>query len=214
MDSVLQAYAVTLAGVVLAQASPGPNMMAVASTGLSQGRRMALFAVAGVATGMFVWAAMAALGLGAFFEAYPGSLLALKLLGGAYLGWMGWRGLKACWRNEAVSVSASARRVSAAGAWSRGLGVILTNPKAALMWSAVATYLYGAGLEPVQVLAFGPLAGCTALLIYGTYAIAFSSQAAIRGYARFSRWFEAAFGLAFTALGGRLVLDGVRGLRG
>ena len=204
----------TLAGVVLAQASPGPNMMAVASTGLSQGRRAALFAVAGVASGMFVWAAMAALGLGAFFEAYPHSLTVLRLAGGAYLGWMGWKGLRACWRNAPVSVSGDARRVSPAGAWGRGLGVILTNPKAALMWSAVATYLYGAGLEPLEVLAFGPFAACTALVIYGAYAVAFSSEAAVRGYGRFSRWIEAAFGLAFTALGGRLLVDGMRGLRG
>ncbi|MEO0637079.1 MAG: LysE family transporter [Pseudomonadota bacterium] len=213
MDPILNAYILTLGGVVLAQASPGPNLMAVASTGLAQGRSRALCVVLGVASGMFIWAAGAALGLGAFFTAYPVSLVILKLLGGGYLLWLGLKALRAFWKNEAVSISASKRQLSHGGAVRRGLAVILTNPKAALMWSAVATYLYGAGLSPVQVLAFGPLAAVTALLIYGTYGLLFSSQVAVSGYARFARWFEAAFGLAFAALGGRLLLDGVRAIR-
>ncbi|MEN0088446.1 MAG: LysE family transporter [Pseudomonadota bacterium] len=214
MDAVMNAYILTLAGVALAQASPGPNLMAVASTGLAQGRSSALCVVAGVALGMLMWVVVAALGLSTFFTAYPVSLIALKLLGGGYLLWLGFKALRAFWRNEPVSISASKRELTHAGAVRRGLAVILTNPKAALMWSAVATYLYGAGLSPVQVVAFGPMAAVTALLIYGTYGLLFSSRAAVSGYTRFARWFEAAFGLAFAALGGRLLLDGVRAIRG
>ncbi|MEM1366199.1 MAG: LysE family transporter, partial [Pseudomonadota bacterium] len=166
MDLILNAYIFTLGGVMLAQASPGPNLMAVASTGLAQGCSRALCVVAGIATGMFIWAAGAALGLGAFFTAYPVSLVVLKLLGGGYLLWLGIKALRAFWRNEPVSISASKRKLTHFGAVRRGLAVILTNPKAALMWSAVATYLYGAGLSPVQVVAFGPMAAATALLIY------------------------------------------------
>jgi threonine/homoserine/homoserine lactone efflux protein len=40
-------------GVVLAQVSPGPNMMAVSSIALGAGRRAGLLTAAGVASGVF-----------------------------------------------------------------------------------------------------------------------------------------------------------------
>jgi threonine/homoserine/homoserine lactone efflux protein len=210
---LLQIYAVTLAGVALAQASPGPNMMAVASTGLAQGKRFSLGVVGGVATGMLIWAVAAALGLALFFEAFPSALIGLRFVGGAYLLWLGFKAIRAFFQNKAVSIAPSKRQLTFAGSWMRGLAVILTNPKAALMWSAVATYLYGQNLEAWQVVVFGPMAAITAILIYGSYAMLFSSQIAIRSYARFTRWFEAGFGAAFALFGGRLIFDGLVALR-
>ena len=74
---MLVAYALTWLGVVAAQASPGPNLAAVASVALAQGRRPALFVVTGIASGMLVWSLATALGLGALIEAFPASLLLL-----------------------------------------------------------------------------------------------------------------------------------------
>ncbi len=53
---MLDIFFPALLGVIAAQASPGPNFLAVASIGLSQGRRCALFAASGVATGVYIWA--------------------------------------------------------------------------------------------------------------------------------------------------------------
>jgi threonine efflux protein len=91
--------------------------------------------------------------------------------------------------------------------------VILTNPKAALMWTAVGTFLFGSGLSALQVVAFGPVAALSAIAIYGAYGLLFSSGFAVKTYSRFARWFELAFGSAFGALGGKLLWDGVRELR-
>ena len=52
---MLTIYLVTLLGVIAAQVSPGPNLVAVASVALAQGRQAALFVVTGVASGMLVW---------------------------------------------------------------------------------------------------------------------------------------------------------------
>ena len=85
---ILETFAVTWIGVVAAQASPGPNLAAVASIALGDGRRPALFAVLGIGIGMLVWAVSAALGLSAILEAFPLSLVLLRLVGGAYLIWL------------------------------------------------------------------------------------------------------------------------------
>ena len=62
-------------------------------------------------------------------------------------------------------------------------------------------------------LVFGPLVAISALLIYGGYGLLFSSRIAGHLYERFARAIEFVFGAAFGALGGVLVLAGIRALR-
>ena len=213
---MFEAYLAALVGVMLAQAAPGPNFLAVVSAALGQGRRAALWTVLGVATGMLIWAAAVAFGLAVLLALYPVLLVAMKIVGGGYLLFMGWHALMAAWRGGAVSVKADRKRFSDGAAWRRGLLVVITNPKAALMWSAVGAFLFGSGLTGWQVAAFGPFAAISAVLIYGTYGLLFSSGLAARTYARISRWIEAALGSVFAALGGTLLLNGLRdaGARG
>lgn len=210
---MLEAYLITLTGVVLAQAAPGPNLLAVASAGLGQGRTAALMTVLGVATGMMIWAAAVAFGLAAVLAVYPKLMTAMKIAGGAYLLWLAVRALLSAWRGGPTGIRAHRSGLSAGAAWRRGLLVVLTNPKAALMWTAVGTFLFGTGLAAWQVVLFGPLAAISAMAVYGSYAVLFSSGFATRGYSRFARWIEVAFGAAFGALGGRLLVDGIREMR-
>ncbi|MCC0014375.1 MAG: LysE family transporter, partial [Rhodobiaceae bacterium] len=60
---MLEAFFAAWLGIVAAQLAPGPNLMAVASTGLGQGRRAALFVALGVAVGSAVWIVVTTLGL-------------------------------------------------------------------------------------------------------------------------------------------------------
>ena len=78
---MLSIYVLTWLGVLAAQISPGPNLVAVASVGLTQGWRPALCVVVGISSGMLFWSAATALGLGALIEAYPMSLILMKFLG-------------------------------------------------------------------------------------------------------------------------------------
>lgn len=211
---MLTIYALSWIGVMAAQLSPGPNMAAVASVGLAQGRRPALFVVLGLATGMQVWSLATVLGLGVLIEAFPQALLALKLLGGGYLLYLGLRAAHAiAKKGGAPSFRPDTVTLSDRQAWLRGLFVLLSNPKAALMWAALASFLFGQGLSAWHVLAFGPLGAFSGLVIYGIYALLFSTGVAMRGYTRFSKAFEAVFACAFGAMGAGLVWSGLRDLR-
>lgn len=211
---MLEAYLITLAGVVAAQASPGPNLFAVASAALGQGRTAGLFVTLGVSTGMLIWAVAIAFGLGALFTTYPLSLTVLKFLGGAYLLWLASRAVRSACRDEPSSISDSGYRRTRVENWKRGVLVVLTNPKAALMWSAVGTVLFAANLETWQVALFGPVGAISGFIIYGSYALLFSTTSSSKVYKRFARWIEAAFGASFGALGSKLVIDGARELKG
>ena len=211
---MIEAYLLTLIGVAAAQAAPGPNLFAIASTALGQGRSPALCVTLGVSTGMMIWAIGIAFGLGALFSAYPVSLILLKFIGGAYLLWLASRALRSAFCGNTSSIAVDVNSRSTVGYWRRGLLVVLTNPKAALMWSAVGTVLFGANLQTWQVALFGPVGAMSAIVIYGSYAILFSTRYASNFYGRFSRWIEVLFGASFGSLGGKLVVDGVRELRG
>jgi len=210
---MLEAYFLTLFGVMAAQASPGPNLIAVASTSLAQGRKAGLHVVAGISSGMLVWSLATAFGLATVLELFPGSLTAMQIIGGAYLLWLACKGIRSAIENEPGSIKASREPLSHRQAYVRGFLVLLTNPKAVMMWAAVATFLFGAGLSSAQVFAFGPIGALTGLVIYGFYAVLFSTDIASRVYGRFARWIEAAFGAVFGLLGGKLVFDGIRELR-
>lgn len=210
---MIEAYLITLLGVVAAQASPGPNLMAVASAGIGQGRRTALMVALGISTGMLIWAVAVSYGLGTLFTTYPRSLIALKIIGGSYLLWLAFRALKSAIANDPAKIVSDKNSQSDLVSWRRGLLVILTNPKAALMWSAVATFLFGSGLDTWQVAWFGPIGAISGLLIYGSYAVLFSTGAATSIYKRYSRWVESVFSAAFALLGGKLLFDGLRALR-
>ena len=188
-------------------------MMAVAGAALKQGRGAALLVVSGIASGTVVWCVGTAFGLGTLFAAFPALLTVLTFVGAAYLFWLAGRSILSAWRGNATGFKANAETLTAWGAWRRGLTVVLLNPKAALMWSAISTFLYGAGAPMTAVLILGPLVAASALLIYGAYGLLFSSRLAGTVYARFSRVIEFIFGAAFGALGALLLLAGVRAMR-
>ena len=129
---MLQSFLLALVGVAAAQASPGPNMFAVIGAALGNGRRAALLVVAGIASGTLVWAAFAALGLGAVFTAVPALLTALKFIGGAYLCYIGFRGLRAVLRGTEATLRPETRTLSDSAAWRRGFFVVMTT--APILW--------------------------------------------------------------------------------
>lgn len=211
---MLEAYLITAVGVALGQVAPGPNLLAVAGVALGQGRRPAVFVAFGVATAIFLWVTITAFGLATLIALYPGLLTAMKLLGGGYLCFLAAKSLLAAWRGGDPAFQASRAALTPVAAWRRGLLVNITNPKSALLWVSVATFLYGSGLSAAQVIGFAPVGFLSAFAIYGTYGLLFSSGLAQRAYARFARGIEALFGAAFGAIGGKLLSDGLRELGG
>jgi threonine/homoserine/homoserine lactone efflux protein len=203
-------YLVTLAGVLLAQIAPGPNLLAVAGAALGQGLRAATFVSLGVATAIFVWVTVTTFGLATLLVIYPPLLIAMKIIGGGYLIFLAAKAFRSALQGKDSSFQAARAPWSPLSAWRRGLLVNLTNPKSALMWGAITTFMFGSGLSTLQVLGFAPIGFASALVVYGTYGVLFSTSLAKGVYARFTRSIELLFGAAFGALGSSLIADGVR----
>jgi threonine/homoserine/homoserine lactone efflux protein len=84
--------------------TPGPTVMLISAYGFKGGFRDALAAIAGTQTGNTLWYVICVTGLGALVTASPLVFHAIKLLGAAYLVFLG---LSALWK-------AGARRSSQA----------------------------------------------------------------------------------------------------
>ena len=199
-------------GIVLAQIAPGPNMLVVASVALGSGRLAGMVTALGVATGVLIWSILFLAGAGALVEAAPWLIILFKIGGGGYLLYLGARALRAA-LGPSRAVSTEKNRVTVRRAYLLGLLVVLTNPKAVMMWIAVAAFVVSQTLGPAATAAVGLGAALSATVIYGVYGVIFSSGPVGRGYARFWRWIEGGFGLLFGATGAMLCLQGLREAR-
>jgi threonine/homoserine/homoserine lactone efflux protein len=124
-------YLVAALGLSL---TPGPNSLLVLTHGALHGHRRTLFTVAGGALGFLALIALSMLGIGALLKTSAGALAVLKLLGGAYLVWLGIQ----LWRAPPVHLQAVVSKADTAGAglFRQGLLTAVSNPKALLFYGA------------------------------------------------------------------------------
>src|SRR6185312_10874207 len=126
----------------------------VLRTALAQGRARAFATGAGIGTGGLIWGIAAATGVSVLLTASHTAYLALRVVGAAYLIWMGGRMLLDALRRKDTAAPATtaaeattAAATSAAGpgtgrrgiarAWSRGLTTNRRNPKIGVFYVAM-----------------------------------------------------------------------------
>ena len=119
-------------------ATPGPNMLLVMRTSARCGWRRALATMAGCMTSLLTMLSISAAGLGAVLHAAPSVFEVLRLLGAAYLAYLG----IVCWRapvsddGAATALAAQARSDRPWSLYRQGALVAASNPKALLFAAA------------------------------------------------------------------------------
>lgn len=103
MNGHLLALYVLATGV--AMIAPGPDMMFVLASGVRGGPRVGFLAAVGVASSEVVHIAAAAAGLSALFAAAPAAFTALRVIGAAYLTYLGVQALRSAWRGGSFDES-------------------------------------------------------------------------------------------------------------
>jgi len=211
MDSVLAIHFDSLLLVyttyIIAAASPGPSNMVIMGTAMHSGRSNALALAAGVLTGSITWATLAATGISAILASYAEALLVIKIVGGLYLLWLAFKSARSALAASAPRAPREADGRSGRRAlYLQGLMMHLTNPKAVLAWLAIMSLGVGSGVTPATLASI--VAGCAmrGALIFGGYAVVFSSGPLVRLYQKARRSIEAALAMVFGFAGLRLLL--------
>jgi RhtB (resistance to homoserine/threonine) family protein len=119
---------------------PGPDTALVTKNALLHGRSAALGTSLGVTMGLVVWTVATALGLAAVVRASAIAFTALKIVGAAYLIWLGVQALLAARHQRAVAVVDSpvrTRQLAGRGGFRQGLASDLANPKIAVLFTSL-----------------------------------------------------------------------------
>jgi len=204
-----------LAGVVGAIAigaiSPGPSFVMVARTAVSSSRANGIAAALGMGAGGVSFALAALLGLHAVLLAVPSLYVVLKIAGGVYLAWLGFR----IWGSARQPLVVAAEGVGGGGdSWTRSFGLAFitqaSNPKAAVVYASVfAAFLPVApslGFDvALVIIVFAVEAGW-----YSIVAVALSSERPRRAYLRYKAVVDRLAGGVMMLLGLKLVLSGHR----
>ncbi|EEA03519.1 Lysine exporter protein (LYSE/YGGA) [Burkholderia sp. H160] len=119
------------AGACLAlTVTPGPDMLLIASRSVAQGRSAGFASLAGILTGTYCHAMLAAFGLSQLFLAVPIAYDAVRLAGAAYLLYLAWKTLRAS--PITTSPAANEGHTPVRKIFRQGLVTNLLNPKMAL----------------------------------------------------------------------------------
>ena len=193
---------------LLLNITPGPDSLFIMARSASQGWRAGVVACWGVGSGVFVHVLAAALGLSALLAASAMAFTVVKMIGAAYLVWIGIGMLRA--RAKAATVATVApRTLSYASIWRQGFFTNALNPKVALFFLAFVPQFIApdAPSKPLAVVVLGLIFDVNGMLWCHALALftAFASHRLQVGAAA-ARWLNRAIGAMFVALGVRLAL--------
>jgi len=192
---------------------PGPGVLFVVGRALAHGRRTALATACGHAAGNYVVAAFVAVGLGVILQRSATAFVAVKVIGAAYLVWLGIQAI----RHRKSLADAFAAASGPREGWRAardGVVVGLTNPKSYILFGAVLPQFVNraAGDVPGQMLLLAlvsVLLGAVSDCGYG-----YAASAVRNWFASSPRRFElvgGAGGLAMIGVGVTVAVTGRKG---
>lgn len=183
--------------------SPGPNGMLALTHGALYGRRKALFTIVGGVLGFIAVIGLCMFGIGALIKSSLVWLTALKLIGGAYLIWLGTQ----VWRSPPIAAAELGPAVQTRGfaLLRQGFVSAITNPKGLLFFSAFLPQFLDA--QHSLVVQFAAIAGTYAFTeLLAEYAFASAAHSVRPWLNRVGKRFNHVCGGLFVAIGAALPL--------
>lgn len=186
---------------------PGPDFVAVVRSSMTHGTRAGLLTTLGVSLGLCLYATLSLLGLSAILVQYQWLTWAVRVLGGAYLIFLGIKLLRA--KPQEIDLD-QANPPARHRAILFGFLVTLTNPKAIVLFASVfATAVTASTPLWLMGLMIG-LVTASSLAWYSCVSLFMSSGPVMRRFQRARHWIERAAGVCFIGLGGKVLADAGR----
>jgi threonine/homoserine/homoserine lactone efflux protein len=204
------ALASILGALLIGAISPGPSFVLVARISIARSRRDGLAAALAMGVGGVILGGLALLGVRTLLMQAGWLYLGLKVAGGLYLLYLGFR----LWRgaSEAIAVEGGGERAAAQPlrSFAIALATQLSNPKAAVIYGSIFAALLPAQPPLWMCLALPPLILLVEAGWYVVVAVAFSSARPRAAYLRSKRWIDRLAGSVLGVLGVRLIVDAGR----
>ena len=193
----------------LLNVTPGPDMLYIIGRSTAQGLRAGIVAALGVGAGIFVHIAATALGLSAILAASADAFTLIKLLGAAYLVYVGISLLRSSSNPFDGAAATRLAPASLRSVFMQGFLTNVLNPKVALFFLAFLPQFVGSDAtnKPLAFLFLGLLFNVNGTLwnVFVAWSAARLS-AGLRQRSDALKWFNRCVGGIFVALGIRLAL--------
>lgn len=189
-------------------ATPGPDMLLIASRSVSQGKASGFATLAGIQVGTYCHALAAALGLSQLFLVVPVAYDVVRYAGAAYLLYLAWQAFRSSGAIQAPV--AGGRRYPIGVVFRQGLLTNLLNPKMALFVLALFPQFVdpNAGSVAVQILLLATVLNLIGILVNG--AVILTASGLGRAFSARTRWRRAPqilLGTVFAGLAVKLAFD-------
>ena len=205
MDTELLAF---IGVSLLLAVTPGPDMAVVTKNALAHGRRGVVLTTTGIALALGIWTAATAVGLSALLRASGEALFVLKLVGAAYLAYLGVRTLLESRRRPADLLAAAPQPAPAHAIFRQGFLSAISNPKLGVFFVTFLPQFVmpGQAVLPRLLLLGATFAiiGWTWLNVYGTFVTRMRSLVTAP---RVRQWMERVTGVVLLGFGARLAVE-------
>ncbi len=171
--------------------------------------RIGLFAVCGITLAESIWVSLAALGISAVFETFPGVHVFIGIAGGLYLIYLGLK-LWAASRGPAGEIRKW--QLTPAAAFRLGFLTNITNPKTMTFFGSVYAASFTPELPVVAKYTAVALAIITAFLWHAMLVFLFSRHLLQRSYTNARSAIDRVSGSVFVIIGCVLIVAGGNGL--
>jgi RhtB (resistance to homoserine/threonine) family protein len=198
-------FGLFLAAGILLNLTPGPDTVYILGRSIAQGREAGVASALGISLGSIFHTCAAALGLSAILATSALAFGTIKLIGGAYLIFLGAKMILD--RRKQLSLPSNFRRRTTIAAFRQGILTNILNPKVALFYLAfLPQFIDPASNAKVPAFILLGLTFVTTgtiwCLILAWFASAFSER--LRANETISQWLNRTAGALFIFLGLRL----------
>jgi threonine/homoserine/homoserine lactone efflux protein len=196
------------AAALVLTATPGPDMLLIASRSISQGRAGGFLTYAGIALGTYCHALATAFGLSQLFMTVPAAFEAVRWAGCCYLLYLAYKTIRS--EGTAFAPAATLKRLSGRRIFFAGLATNSLNPKMALFVIALFPQFVNAesGSMTAQMLVLASVLNGIGLVVNGAVIILGSQiRSRLGSMRRFPKLPQYALATVFTGLACRLALQ-------
>ena len=186
----------------LACMSLGPDFVLVSQQSLGRGRAAGLLTALGIALGFGVHIVYSVFGLVTLVAQSAPLLTAVKIIGGLYLVYIGYKGIRAKAGGGVLEIRAekAAREPVGKTVW-RGVLCNVLNPKAVVYMLSLFTVVLSPATPMWQMAVYGAWMTLMIFIWFALVALMLSVPAVSRRFSRFGHWIDRVCGGALALLG-------------
>ncbi|MEW6991365.1 LysE family translocator [Colwelliaceae bacterium 6441] len=190
---------------LLAAASPGPDFVLVSQQTLNHGKKAGLLCSIGIALGLSIHIIYSALGLATIIANSTTALWVIKIVGGAYLLYLGLSGLRA---KPKDNISNNEHIIHAKSAFKTiGLGFLCNalNPKAPIYFVALFTVVLSPDIPLNHLIIYGVWMMLIQLAWFSTVVFLLSRPGINQKFQAMGHWLDRVMGGAMVLLGLKVI---------